>query len=89
MSVFVYKAVKGLITDTICNRIRLPYDDRGWVTRAQTRGDLLVPPVLLRVTESAFSYEAPRLWNSLPLEMRMAETIDEFKKLYFENFGFT
>ena len=89
MSVVVYKAVKGLITDVICNRIRLPYDDRGWVTRAQTRGDLLVPPVLLKITESAFSYVAPKLWNSLPLEMRMAESIDMFKKLYFEHFGYT
>ena len=89
MSVFVYKAVKGLITENICSKIQLPYDDRGWVTRAQTRGDLLVPPVLLKVTESAFSYVAPKLWNSLPLALRTAETNDDFKSLYFEFFGFT
>ncbi len=88
LSVFVFKSVKGLVTESICNRIRVAYEDRGWVTRAQTRGDLYVPPVLLKLTESAFSYMAPKLWNSLPYEMRISDSLDDFKKLYFENYGY-
>jgi len=30
--------------------------------------------------EAAFSYYGPRLWNSLPENLRAAETVDAFKK---------
>jgi len=30
--------------------------------------------------EVAFSYYGPRLWNSLPENLRAAETVDVFKK---------
>ncbi len=88
MAIFVFKAVKGLLSEYICTKIRFSYNDRGWVTRAQTRGDLMIPPVLLKITEASFSYHAPKVWNSFPPALRNAETVLEFKNLYFDYYGY-
>ena len=45
-----------------------------------TNNDLVVPRARLRFGERAFSVAAPRLWNSLPVDIRNAATQDTFKK---------
>ena len=48
--------------------------------RSQNSGLLFVPKVSRsRVGASAFSYQAPLLWNHLPLSVREADTICTFK----------
>ena len=81
--------MKELFPDNISAKLDLPHEDRGYITRAMTRGDLMVPPVLLRISESSFLFIAPNIWNGMPVELRTAETLAEFKNLYFEYFMFT
>ena len=87
-AIFVFKTVKGLHPANIIDKLQLPYEDRALTTRAGVRGDFMIPPLLLRVTEASFSYSGPELWNSLPQNLREAQTVNEFKKLYFETFSF-
>ena len=48
--------------------------------QSDTNNDLVVPRARLRFGERAFSVAAPRLWNSLPVDIRNAATLDTFKK---------
>ena len=50
---------------------------------------LKIPPIpSLKASENAFLFSGPRVWNSLPYEIRCSETIDKFKsklKTYYFN----
>ena len=48
--------------------------------RSSDPSDLVVPRARLRFGERAFSVAAPRLWNSLPVDIRNAATLHTFKK---------
>ena len=49
--------------------------------RSSGTGLLTIPRVRTKTHgEAAFSYYGPRLWNSLPENLRAAETVDVFKK---------
>ena len=49
--------------------------------RSSSTGLLTIPHVRSKTHgEAAFSYYGPRLWNSLPENLRAAETVDDFKK---------
>jgi len=45
-----------------------------------SRTTIVVPRARLRFGERAFSVAAPRLWNSLPVDIRNAATLYTFKK---------
>ena len=48
--------------------------------RSSTRLLLRTPPArLVRYGERSFQYIAPRLWNSLPEEIRRCESVASFK----------
>lgn len=48
--------------------------------RSSDRGLLFIPKVRTKTHgEAAFYYDAPRLWNSLPEDMRAAASVDIFK----------
>ncbi len=55
--------------------------------RSSDSGLLVIPPTRLRsMGDRAFSSCAPKLWNSLPSEIRQAESFSVFKsvlKTYF------
>ena len=48
--------------------------------RSDTNNDLVVARARLRFGERAFSVAAPRLWNSLPVDIRNDATLYTFKK---------
>ncbi|KAI3352067.1 hypothetical protein L3Q82_020882 [Scortum barcoo] len=73
-----YKALHGLAPSYL-NELITPYQPTR-VLRSQNAGLLVVP----RVSRSslggrAFSYQAPVLWNQLPVWVREADTVSVFK----------
>ena len=45
----------------------------------------------LKMSENAFQYCGPRVWNSLPYEIRSLDTVGKFKcklKTYYFNIAF-
>ena len=48
--------------------------------RSDMNNDLVVPRARLRFGEHAFSVAAPRVWNSLPVDISITATLDTFKK---------
>ncbi|KAF7668169.1 hypothetical protein LDENG_00027370, partial [Lucifuga dentata] len=58
-----------------------PYST-GQTLRSSDEGLLAIPRSKLKTRgDCAFAVVAPRLWNSLPKDIRLVETVDTFKRL--------
>ena len=74
----VYKPVNGLTPDYL----RSMFADRNTVTGYQlrdTEGKLAIFLPRTNFLKNSFSYSGAVLWNSLPLELRQAQTLNSFR----------
>ena len=77
----MYKSFNGIAPSYINDMLQPVATLQRHVTlRSDTNNDLVVPRARLRFGERAFSVAAPRLWNSLPVDIRNAATLYTFKK---------
>ena len=65
----------------------LTSDITGALTHAAVRGDYYMLTTRLQVTKHSFYYHGIMTWNGIPIEARLAESINVLKKwmeiLYF------
>lgn len=85
-----FKAVNGLAPTYISDII--PHYHPTRFLRSSSQSLLSVPRINTNTAHGAFSYCAPTLWNSLPLELRSAQSTPSFKKalktyLFSQAFG--
>lgn len=85
-----FKAVNGLAPTYISDIIPPYHPTRS--LRTSNKGLLCVPKINTNTAHGAFSYCAPTLWNSLPLELRSVTSTPAFKKglktfLFTQAFG--
>ena len=74
----VFKALNGL-SPSYLSDLLLNYEPSRTL-RSSDRGLLLIPKIRSKTHgEAAFYYYAPRLWNSLPEDLRAAASVDIFK----------
>lgn len=74
----VFKALNGL-SPSYLSDLLLSYEPTRTL-RSSGRGLLLIPKVRTKTHgEAAFCYYGPHLWNSLPEDLRTAESVDIFK----------
>ena len=79
---YVYKALKGLCPQYITDNLVVMTSRPGSVTTRSCNGlNLLVPRSKKCAGDRAFSVAAPKLWNELPISIRSALSIDNFKSL--------
>ena len=76
-ALFVYKSLNGLAPKYISDMLE-PYEPTRTL-RTSGRGLLLVPRVRTKQGEAAFQVYAPKIWNSLPEDVRQASTLTMFK----------
>lgn len=75
----VFKCLNGLGPSYLSDLLLIYQPSR--TLRSSGTGLLTIPQVCSKTHgEAAFSYFGPRLWNSLPENLRAAETVDVFKK---------
>ena len=75
----IFKCLNGLGASYLSDLL-LPYQPP-WTLRSSDTGLLTIPQVNSKKhRESAFRYYGPRLWNSLPENLRVVETVEVFKK---------
>ncbi len=78
MLMLTYKALHGLAPQYL-PELLIPYTPTRDLRLSET-GLLTVPLTRLRLMgDRAFSSLAPKLWNSLPIEIRQAKTLSTFK----------
>ena len=74
----VYRSLNRLAPDYM----RSMFTDRESVTSIQLRaseGKLAVPMPHTNYLKNSFSYSGAVLWNSLPIGLRQAQSIDQFR----------
>ena len=76
--VIVYKCVNSQAPDYLSNLIS--FRKPTYATRSSHDSTLLsIPRTRTRTADNAFQVSGPRLWNSLPTNMRQAKSLDIFK----------
>ena len=77
----VYRYINGQAPEYLQQKLSLR--NPVWITCSATERDMLQIPYNRRKTlaDHGFSLAGPKLWNSLPLEIRTAPTFSIFKKL--------
>ena len=80
MATEMYKIYNKLAPNVICNRFHRTSEISSAITRAVVRGDLYMPKVRLQITKHSFCFRGIMVWNGLPIEARMAESLEIFKK---------
>ncbi len=77
---FVYKALNNLALPYLSELIVVHNPARS--LRSQTKHLLLVPRARLKCRDDrAFAVAGPKLWNNLPLSIRTASSVSQFKSL--------
>ena len=77
----VYKSLHGLAPDYLCSI----FEKRETAyTLGDSKNKLNVPLQCTNYYKNSFSYSGPTLWNSLPRDIRQAESLGLFKRLIKE-----
>ena len=77
-SVMVYKSVNGLAPEYLCSK----FSERSCASvysLRDTTGQLAVPIPRTNYLKNSFSYNGAVIWNSLPLELRQANSFNSFR----------
>ena len=78
--VLAYQCVNGAAPSYLCNLVSLRSVNRRLRNYREILRDLEVPVTLLGVYGSrSFSYAAPQIWNSLPIDLKMSPSIENFR----------
>ena len=74
----VYKSLNGLTPDYLSSK----FVDRSSVSNyslRDTEGKLVIPQPHTNYMKNSFSYSGAVLWNSLPIELRQADSLSAFR----------
>ena len=77
----VFKSLQGLAPDYLCSKF--VHRDSGYCLRDSVN-KVNVPQPRTNYYKNSFSYSGAVLWNSLPLELRKAGSLNQFKRLIKE-----
>ena len=78
-AVFTYKALNGQTPQYITDLLKPVAETCDRHLRSSTNGTLVVPRSTTTVYDRSFSVSAPRLWNSLPVDLRNSQSLGGFK----------
>jgi hypothetical protein len=80
IAVLAYKCVNCAAPSYVCKLVSLRSVNRRLRNYCEISCDLKVPATLPGVYGSrSFSYAAPQIWNSLPIDLKMSPSIENFR----------
>ena len=82
-ALLVYKSINDHSPVYLSNKL-LPVSYPGKQLRSSSQNLLKVPKPKLELFRKSFAYSGPSIWNTLPLFVRSATTINNFKNLYIQ-----
>ena len=82
--IMVYKALNGLLPSYITNMFKYIANVTKRSTRSSSNGNLWVPNYKLTITRSSFSYNGAVIYNTLPQDIKLSESLRAFKKNLFK-----
>ena len=83
-SILVYKSLHADSPQYISSKFKyITHEHRQ--LRSSSSNLLHMPQPKLEIFRRAISYSGPKVWNSLPLNIRNAPSLNQFKTLYIQN----
>ena len=79
----MYKALNDLAPNYLAKSFNFTSDIHNLSLRSTEHKDLYVPKPKTEIFRKSFAYSGSKLWNSLPVTVRGAATLPEFRQLYF------
>ena len=81
IAILTFQAIHGLAPKYLCELVRIK-EQSTYHLRSSEEIILLQPPEksVTRLMDRAFQFAAPRLWNRLPKDLRLLNSISTFKK---------
>ena len=81
LTILTFQAIHGLAPKYLCEMVRIK-EQSTYHLRSSEEIILVQPPEksLTRLGDTAFQFAAPRLWNRLPKDLRLLNSISTFKK---------
>ena len=78
----MYKSKNELAPEYLSNFIVSANNKESYDTRFLSSHNFLVPKPNTELYKSSFSFSGPKVWNSLPNEIKTSKTVFEFKNSY-------
>jgi exonuclease III len=82
----IYKSVHGKAPSYLINHLNFVYEISSKTTRGSSDLNLLAPKPNIEQFKESFQYMGPWLWNQLPINIRSAESLPSFKKMYKDHY---
>ena len=80
IAVLVYQCVNGTAPSYLCKLVSLRSVNRRLRNYSEISRNLEVPATLPGAYGSrSFTYAAPQIWNSLPIDLKMSPSIENFR----------
>ena len=78
-AVFTYKAMNNLTPQYITDLLKPVSETHNLTPRLSVNGALAVPRSRSSLFDRSYSYTAPKLWNSIPIQVRDSPSLKRFK----------
>ena len=85
IGILMFKFVNGLLPPTLKDQFTFVKDIHSFSTRSSFAEDIALPKCRTEFLKRTLCYTGPKLWNSLPLELKNSSSIESFKS-NFKNF---
>ena len=82
----IFKCINGLAPLRLTNELSAIGDAHSANTRSSSNGNILVPMPHVEQFRNSFKYRGAALRNTLPRDIREAQSIDEFKYRYRKHY---
>lgn len=80
-SLLMFKSKIGLVPEYLSNLV-MPASNLNYTSRFSNSDNFIIPKPKTELFRSSFSYSGPKIWNTLPLEIKKSNNIKEFKSLF-------
>ena len=85
-AVMVYKAINHQTPEYITTMFNSVQNHHSVHTRTAVTGNLYRNKFSLELTRKSFKYRTIPTWNNIPMHIKEAQTLTQFKKLYTDNY---
>jgi len=83
-SVLVYMSINNLAPSYLNDKFQLSNTTHNRILRSSNNNELHIPKPRLEFYRKSLSYSGPKIWNSIPLNIREATSLQQFKSLYMQ-----
>ena len=80
LGVYMYRCIHGLAPLNLCNAVVMACETHDRNTRLINSNDVAIPFCRTDIMKKSFIYRASVVWNSLPNDIKMSESLEIFKK---------